>query len=215
MRPFLYEGLGDLLIRPLVRTLYRLEVAGGDRIPARGPGILVANHDSVLDPFVLGCATPRVVHFMAKAELWRSRAVGFLMDAFGSFPVERAAGDRSAVARAAELLRAGELVAVFPQGTALPFRRKPYARGAARLALQTGAPLVPTCLVGTERAVRPHRVRIGFPRVLVLVGRPIRVEPQRATVVAAKALTARIEETIEELRRPYGPPAHAWIDETR
>ena len=212
MRPFLYEYVGGPLVRPLVRALYALELAGTDRIPAQGPAILVANHESMVDPFVLGCATTRVVRFMARAELWRHPVVGFLMDGFGGFPVERAAGDRGAVARAAGLLEAGEVIAMFPQGTTLPYRRRPYSRGAARLALTTGSPVVPVCLVGTERALRPRHTRIGFPRIRVLVGRPIDVDRRRPTVAAAKALMARVEETIEELRRPYGPPQHAWID---
>ena len=101
---------------------------------------------------------------------------------------------------------------MFPQGTTLPYRRRPYSRGAARLALTTGSPVVPVCLVGTERALRPRHTRIGFPRIRVLVGRPIEVERRRPTVAAAKALMTRVEQTIEELRRPYGPPQHAWID---
>jgi 1-acyl-sn-glycerol-3-phosphate acyltransferase len=207
----LYAGLARVL-RPVVDALYRLEVAGAERIPRRGGCIVVANHESVIDPFVLGLASPRPLHFMAKAELWSNPLVARTMDAFGGFPVRRAAGDREATTNAAALLAAGEALAIFPQGTCLPYRRRPLGRGAAKLALATGAPLVPVCLIGTERAVRPHRLRVGFPDLLALVAPPIAVEPAHPTVRAARSLTDRIEHVLDELRRPYGPPAHAWID---
>ena len=114
--------------------------------------------------------------------------------------------------RAIALLEAGEVVGIFPTGTAFPFRRKPYGRGAARLALATGAPIVPVCLLRTERALRPSKPKVGFPRLEVLVAPPIAVAPAAATVARARALTAVVEEALAELRRPYGPPAQAWLD---
>jgi 1-acyl-sn-glycerol-3-phosphate acyltransferase len=200
------------VLEPLARAVYRLEVVGGERIPARGPCIVVANHDSVIDPFVLGLVTERPLRFMAKAELWESRLAGRLVEALGGFPVRRATGDREATARALELLGAGEALAIFPQGTCKPYRRRPLGRGAAKLALATGTPLVPVCLLGTERAVRPHRLRLGLPELLALVASPIHVDRQRPTLHAARALTVRVEAVLDDLRRPYGEPAHAWID---
>jgi len=208
--PDLYPLLGDGLIRPLTNLVYRIRVHGGERIPADGGVILAANHDSLLDPFVLGCVTPRPVRFMAKAELWTNPAIAWLMDGLGSFPVRRAAGDKAATGRAIELLESGEVIGIFPQGTALPHRRKPYGRGAARLALATGAPIVPIYLRDTERALRPAKPKVGFPQLDVLVAPPLVVEPAPATVARAKAVTRRIEDAIAELRRPYGPPAHTW-----
>jgi 1-acyl-sn-glycerol-3-phosphate acyltransferase len=208
----LYPLLGDRLIRPLTNVLYGVRIHGGERIPSRGGCILAANHDSLVDPFVLGVATHRPVRFMAKAELWNNAVVGWMMDGLGAFPVRRAAGDRDAAARGVELLEAGEVIGIFPQGTALPYRRKPYGRGAARLALATGAPIVPVALLHTERALRPGRPKLGLPRVHVLVAPPIAVDPAPATVARARGLTRRLEDAIAELRRPYGPPAHAWLD---
>src|SRR3954454_2807201 len=195
-----------------MRTLYRIELAGAERIPADGPCILASNHESLLDPFFLGVATPRTIRFMAKAELWRHRPVAFFMDALGGFPIERGVGDAAGVGHGLALLQRGEVIAIFPQGTALPYRKRPYHRGAARLALVTGAPIVPVCMVGTEQALRPSRVKVGLPHVKILVASPIRTEPAKPTVAASKALTKRIEDAIAELRRPYGPPAHVWLD---
>jgi 1-acyl-sn-glycerol-3-phosphate acyltransferase len=208
----LYPIICNRFLRPVVSVVYRVRVHGAERIPSAGACILAANHDSLLDPFVLGCATSRPVRYMAKAELWNNPVAGWLMDGLGAFPVRRAAGDKGATTRAVELLQAGEVVGIFPEGTALPYRRKTWGRGAARLALETGAPIVPIALLHTERALRPARPKIGFPVLEVLVAPPITVEPARATVARARELTHRLEETIAELRRPYGPPAHAWYD---
>ncbi len=208
----LYETVGNWFVRPLVQVLYRAEVGGADRIPDAGPAILASNHESLVDPFVLGLATPRVVRYMAKAELWRNRCLRPFMEGFGTFPIERGRGDREAMARARAILEAGEIIGMFPQGTAQPYRQRPFRRGAARLALETGAPIVPVCLVGTERILRPHRFRVGLPKVRILVARPIEVEPRKPTIVAANALIARVEATVAELYQPYGEPDHAWLD---
>jgi 1-acyl-sn-glycerol-3-phosphate acyltransferase len=214
-RPPLYAALEAIRFRVWFAGLYRVELDGTARIPDTGPVILVANHESLIDPFLLGLATPRPIRYMAKEELWRYPVLRQLMEWFGTFPVERGAGDRQAVGRAAQLLAEGEVLGMFPQGTCLPYPERPWYRGAARLALSTGAPLVPVCIVGSERALRPGKFKVGLPRIRVVVGEPIRVEPSRPTVAAAKELTARIERAVEELRAPHGPPAHAWFTEKR
>jgi 1-acyl-sn-glycerol-3-phosphate acyltransferase len=169
----------------------------------------------MIDPWLLGITTPRPIHFMAKSELWRSRVLRPLLDGIGTFPVERGAGDRVAVGRAAELLDRGEVLGIFPQGTCLPFRDRPWFRGAARLALATGAPVVPICIVGSERALRPGKPKLGLPRITIIVGEPVAPARGRPTVAAAKALTAQLEAAIDEAREPFGPPAHAWYPDER
>ena len=211
-RPPLYELLERTGFRNWFGALYRVEIRGADRIPAGGGVVLVANHESLIDPWFLSLATPRPVRYMAKAELWRYPVLRLAMEKFGTFPIDRGGEDRVAISRAAELLHAGEVLGMFPQGTCLPYRRRPYHRGAARLALATGAPLVPVALVGTEKALRPGRFKVGLPRVKVLVGEAIDVEPEPPTPAAATALTERVEQAIVGLRAPYGEPAHAWFD---
>jgi 1-acyl-sn-glycerol-3-phosphate acyltransferase len=116
------------------------------------------------------------------------------------------------MARARALLEEGELVGVFPQGTINPFRDRPFRRGAARLAFETGVPVVPVCLIGTERVWRPHDFRLGLPKVRVLVASPIPVERRKPTIVASNELIALVEAAVLEMRRPYGEPQHAWLD---
>ncbi|MGH2997771.1 MAG: lysophospholipid acyltransferase family protein [Gaiellaceae bacterium] len=165
---------------------------GAERIPAGGPVILVANHESLFDPWILALATPRPVRYMAKAELFRNPITGALMRSFGAFPVERGTGDRAAISRAAELLRDGQILGMFPQGTSKRRAQRPFHRGAARLALATGAPMVPVTLTGTRGVPYPWRGK----HTIVAVGEPIVAVPARPTVAAAKTLTAQLEQRI-------------------
>ncbi len=209
--PFLYSVLLATGFRFWLGRLYRVEIQHPELIPDRGPVIVVANHESMLDPFFLGLATRRPVRYMAKAELWRSPPMRRAMDALGCFPVERGTGDRLAVGRAVHLLEEDQLLGIFPQGTCLPYRDRPWFRGAARLALATGTTVVPICIIGSERALRPGRFKVGLPRIRLIVGEPIAVELVKPSAATARALTSRIEKAIGELRGPYGPPAHAWF----
>jgi 1-acyl-sn-glycerol-3-phosphate acyltransferase len=200
------------LLRPLLMTVWRVELHDASRIPERGAVVVASNHDSLLDGFFLALATRRQLRFMAKAELFRYPLLRQVMHGIGAFPVLRNADEGRAIARGVELLERGEAIAIFPQGTALPYRNRPYRRGAARLALAAGAPIVPVALINTEKALRPHRVRVGFPRVLVIVGKPIEVARQEPAPAAVSTLTVRLEQAIEGLRAPFGPPEHVWIE---
>lgn len=214
-RPPLYALFELIGYRRWLARLYRVELRHAERIPAEGPAILVANHESLLDPWLLGLATRRPIRFMAKAELWRSPLVGRVMDAFGTFPVQRGAGDRAALGRAEQLLEAGELLAIFPQGTVLPYRHRPWLRGAARLAIATGTTIVPVCIVGSEKALRPRKPRLGLPRIQLIVCEPTTPTAARPTIEAARALTERLRASIEDAHAPFGPPAHAWYPDER
>ena len=186
-----YELLERVRFRDIAQRLYRVRIAGTEHVPASGPVILVANHDSMFDPWLLALVTPRPVRYMAKSELWRYRPVARVIESFGAFPVERGTGDATAISVAASLLREGEVLGMFPQGTSKRRPSRPYHRGAARLALATGAPVVPVRMTGTRGVPRP-----GRPPVEIVVEEPIAVQAAKPTVAAAKELTRRLEQTI-------------------
>jgi len=202
----------DAVSRPLMNGVYRIEHLDADRIPASGPAILAANHESILDPWFLGTVTTRPVHFFAKAELFRYPVLRQILQGLGGIPVRRGSDMGRAVEAGVDALERGEVLGIFPQGTCLPYRNRHFQRGAARLALATGATLVPVLLVGTERSIQPRTHRIGFPQVTIAVGEPLAVERQEPSRPAAIELTNRLEQAIAGLREPYGPPDHAWID---
>ena len=190
MRVGLYHTIW-YAVRALARLLYRIELVG--RIPP-GASVVAANHESVLDPPLLALASRRPLRFLAKEELWSNRFGAWLMESLGAVPVARGREGYIAIGRAEQLIRAGELVAIFPQGTVAGGT---WTRGAARLALATGVPLVPVRIVGTAKAL--SRGRIGFPRIRIVVGEPIPVELAPPTVAAARELTRILHERVDSL----------------
>ena len=157
---------------------FRMERIGREHIPAEGPVILAANHRSFFDPFVIGTMTRRPVYYVAKKELFGySRVLSWLLNALGAFPVDRGRGDQETIETAKMILNRGEILLMFPEGT----RTRPGSlgrpkRGVGRLALETGAPVVPIAVIGTEDIrngwrIRPRKVRaragraLHFPRV--------------------------------------------------
>ena len=189
----------ETILRPILMLVYRVRITGREHVPESGPCVLAANHVSVLDGFFLGIAVTRQVRFMAKAELHRVPIVKQILEGAGAFPVERGADAGRAVAAAVKLLEHGDVVGVFPEGTSLPDEKRGYKRGAARLALATGAPVIPVALIGTHLTLEPRTHRIRLPLVRIVIGEPLRVERQEPTEEAATELTARLQQAIEAL----------------
>jgi 1-acyl-sn-glycerol-3-phosphate acyltransferase len=190
----------ERILRPIFMFVYRVRITGREHVPESGPCVLAANHVSVMDGFFLAIAVTRQVRFMAKSELYRVPVVRQILLAAGAFPVERGADAGRAVTAGVKLLEQGAVVGVFPEGTSLPDRKRGYKRGAARLALATGAPLIPVALVGTHLTLEPRTHRIRLPRVRIVIGEPLRVERQEPTEEAATELTARLQKAIETIR---------------
>ena len=184
-----YALLHRVGFRGFMRSIYRIELVGAENVPAAGGCILASNHESIFDPFILGVATTREIRFMAKSELFENRALASVLRALGAFPVARGGGDHVAMSEAADLLRRGEVLGIFPQGTSKQLDRRPWHRGAARLALVTGTPIVPVRMTGTRAFPLRTRVRI-------VVGEQIDVEPGRPTVAATRGLTERVEQAV-------------------
>src|SRR2546423_12936384 len=165
------------LVQPAMRIWFRLERHGRDHIPRSGPVILAANHRSFLDPFVVGVCLRRPVYFVAKQELFEKRWQGWLPNTLRAFPVRRGESDEEAVATSQAILARGDAVVIFPEGTRIRSGSLGRAkRGVGRLALESGAPVVPVAVAGSERTrrgwvVRPVKVRarcgrpLTFPRV--------------------------------------------------
>jgi 1-acyl-sn-glycerol-3-phosphate acyltransferase len=172
VNPLLY-GLARAVLVPFFRAYFRLQGIGHRHIPRSGPAILAANHRSFLDPFVIGAVARRPVYYMAKRELFERRWQAWLLSSLGAFPVDRGAADEQAMATARAILQRGDCVVIFPEGTRVrpgPLGRP--RRGVGRLALQTGAPVVPIAVMGTEDVRRGWRIR---PRkVSIRCGRPLR-----------------------------------------
>ena len=157
-----------------MRLLYRVEVSGLENVPIDGPAILSPNHRSFFDSPLVMTMSPRPVVFLGKAEYMDSHKTKYLFPAFGMVPIKRDArrASMAALETAADLLRAGRLVGIYPEGTRSRdgFLHRGHS-GVAHLAAMTGAPIIPVGITGTHRVQpigaslpRPFRgpVRLRF-----------------------------------------------------
>jgi 1-acyl-sn-glycerol-3-phosphate acyltransferase len=190
---------------PILRLAFGMRVTGRQNVPESGPAIIAPNHKSFWDAFFIAAVLRRNVRFMGKAELFEGRR-GRLFIALGAFPVRRGSSDAEAMETARTILAQGELLALFPEGTRV---RDPEAlgtpkRGAARLALESGAPLIPTAMTGTERRRwhLPRTVQISFGEPIDVTGRE--ATPEAAGELVANALWPTISEDYRRLKAGPG-----------
>jgi 1-acyl-sn-glycerol-3-phosphate acyltransferase len=195
---------------PWLRFGLRWTTEGLDSLPRSGPVILASNHASYLDPLALAWVADRRgrrVRFLAKAELFEKRGLGPLLRAIRQIPVDRGTGDAvHALHAAVEALRDGECVAVFPEGT-ISTSLDPMAgkSGTARLAIATGAPVVPVGLWGAHRILTKHRKpswRLGVAEVAV-VGTPLHVTEGEHVRAATDRIMTAICECVARARAIY------------
>jgi glycerol-3-phosphate dehydrogenase (NAD(P)+) len=178
--------------QPFFRLYFRMTRIGLEHIPKHGPVIIASNHRSFLDPFVIATMARRPMYYVAKKELFRRPWQAWILNALGAFPVDRGASDPDMFETSRAILARGDIVLIFPEGT----RVRPGAlgkpkRGVGRLALETGVPVVPMAVIGTEAIrrgwrIRPHKVRLR-------AGRPLRFpQVQDPSKALAGAVTDRI-----------------------
>jgi 1-acyl-sn-glycerol-3-phosphate acyltransferase len=194
------------VLTPLVRCLYRLEVVGKGNVAKRGPVILASNHQSFIDSVFIPLVVGRRVTFVAKAEYFENPRTAWIFRALGQIPIQRGGGSASerALASAREVLRAGGVLGIYPEGTRSPDGRLYKGHtGVARLALSCRATVVPMALTGTA-AVQPigaMRPRV-FRRVTVRLGAPLTwsYDPREAEHPAVlRQVTEEIMAAVAEL----------------
>src|SRR3954463_1028429 len=184
------------ILKPFLLAFFRTQRVGREHVPD-GAVILASNHRSFLDPFIVGICLNRPVYFVAKKELFDKRLTGWFLNCLGAFPIRRGESDEESVETAKQILKRGDALVIFPEGTRI--REGALGspkRGVGRLALESGAPVVPVAVHGTERARRGWRFRPV--KVKVRLGSPLtfpRVE--NASRQLATEVTARIWPCVE------------------
>ena len=202
-------SVGSWLTVLLVRLLFRVRVEGTGNIPAAGPAILAFNHVSVLDGPVLAIEVARrrrrEARFLVAAEVFGKPFFGWVLRTFDQIPIRRGRGDAHALDEAIRTVNAGAIAAIAPEGRV---NEQPSAgllrvrTGVSRLALPTGAPIVPVGLWGTQvrwprggpRFARPWR-----PRLAIVFGEPIVAHGDASRAADVDACTDRVRVAIEEL----------------
>jgi len=182
----------------------RVKVEGAENVPTTGGVVLACNHNPGFDFVMLGYASPRQVYFMAKKEIfdihpWLSK----LLFAAGTFPILRGKHDQRAIASAVELVKSGKVLGMFPEGTRSRTGQLQRAHsGAAHIAMEANAPVVPTVVIGSEKAFARKWLPWGRPLVTVRFAPPIVLQNPADDHLSARQYTNRIMCAIAGLLPP-------------
>jgi 1-acyl-sn-glycerol-3-phosphate acyltransferase len=187
-------------VRLLFTLLLHVKASGLERVPQNGGLLLVCNHLTDLDPLLLGVLIPRQLHFMAKEELLRVPLLGGWLRRCGVFPIRRGEVDRAALKYAEDLLRAGRVVMIFPEGHRSTTAQLQEARaGAVMLASRTGCPILPLAIAGTEQL--SLRGDGGWSRLLRLRRPLVQVWAGELITIGARSRGAERKEAADKLMR--------------
>lgn len=166
------------IVRNIVLLLFKiilhLKVYGRENVPKKGAFILASNHVSYLDPPALSCASPRVLHFMARHDLFNNRAFGALIRALNAFPVKRGGIDPSAFKEAIERLKNGQVLLIFPEGKRSVIGELGAPQpGIGFLSITAEVPILPAYINGTREAlpkgarfIKPGPISVSFGKII-------------------------------------------------
>lgn len=214
------------LLAPLIRLLFNVKTTGVENLP-KGGYILVGNHISYLDPLAFAYSVffhmKRAPHYLAKEGLFRVPVLGWILPKVGQIPVYRSGRGNDEPMRAAkDLLGAGQVVVIFPEGTLTrdpdlwPMRGK---SGAVRLAVELGLPIVPAAHWGVEKVLANYTKKFKpnpFHTVKVKIGKPIRFDHLNAETMTAEQLSKATAQVMHEVAAVVGelrgetPPKELW-----
>jgi 1-acyl-sn-glycerol-3-phosphate acyltransferase len=184
------------------RLYNRWQVTGRENVPREGGILIIANHTSYADPPIVGSCFPRPVNFMAKSELFFF-PLGPIIRGTHAFPVKRGGGEREALRTAIRMLKEGRVLLIFPEGTRSPEGRLiDFEPGAAFVALNSGAHVVPVGLDGADRLLPLHATLPRPAKLRIQIGPPVNLDDlrgQRASREVLEEATARMAAAMREV----------------
>ena len=193
--------VSNFLQRITLRLFADYSVEGSEHVPPMGPLIVVANHQSNMDPPLLATSFPRRIRFLAKDTIFRGPAARWFLTSYGAIPLNRAGVDVRAFRHAMRELDAGGVVTVFPEGTRSPGAMRRAHSGVARLALLSQAPLLPVGITGTENIGHWMRVVNPTGRLHVRIGSAFTIPPidGRPSKDALNSMTEMVMRRVADL----------------
>jgi 1-acyl-sn-glycerol-3-phosphate acyltransferase len=191
----MFYRFSRMLLRIFFYVVYRLKAEGRHNIPSEGPVIICANHINLLDPPLVGTPIERKISYMAKEELFRVPILGAMIKNYGAFPVKRGGVGKETIRTAVRLLEEGALMGIFPEGT----RRSASGmgkKGAASLALRSGAVVVPAAIIGNY---------VPFKQMKIVYGPPVDLDEFRevSSSQGLEGATDKIMQTIRDLVKKH------------
>jgi 1-acyl-sn-glycerol-3-phosphate acyltransferase len=195
------------LIRLVMRLLGRVTITGTEFVPRSGPTLLIMNHATYLDPVVvMGVTGPRFVVPMSKAENARNPIVGSFMWWYGAYSIKRGVVDRQALLTSIELVKAGQMIAISPEGTRHPEGLTRPKDGVVYVASKSDAVIVPVAISGLQNWQKTVPT-LRRPKVSVNFGPPFRLKTDGRTRIPRDELSAMSEELMFQLARLIADPA--------
>ncbi len=177
---WLWFQLARLICGIWFKLFYRLRISGQEHMPLTGPVLIVANHQSFLDPVIIGLATGRrPAHMLARSNLFKPFFMGWLLKSLNGVPVERGTADLASMRRCIEILKEGTSLAIFPEGTRTEDGELlPLKAGTLLIARRAGAVILPLAIAGSFEAwPRSRKLPHLFGRVRACFGEPVAIEP--------------------------------------
>jgi 1-acyl-sn-glycerol-3-phosphate acyltransferase len=191
--------IAKFLVNVYFSIFYKVELINKENIPAQGAALLCSNHVGALDMFFIGYRIKRLVHYMAKKELFKNPIIGAVIKWLGAFPVNRGKGDVGAIKTVFKLLKEGKIVGIFPEGTRTRGKtnmNRNIKPGIALLAIKSDVPIVPVAIKGNYKL---------FSKIKVIFGQPFKLEVDKnrkyrndELIDMSKAIMDKIYSLMEE-----------------
>lgn len=190
-----YRILRFIVGKPIFYLLFWPKIIGKEQLNIKGGAVIISNHISNWDPVFIAAAFKRVVFWMGKSELFKNRAARVILKALKSFPVKRGEGDLAAVRNAFRVLRGGNLLGIFPEGTRIKTGELAhFEQGVSLIAMKANAPVLPMYICGSYKPFR---------RMKLIIGEPLHLKNHTGNKTGAasvEAATRYLEQKIAELK---------------
>ncbi len=192
------------VLKTVFKLLYRVKKYNFEKIPSKGKLIICSNHISFIDPVIIGANIPRYIYFMAKRELFKNRLLGSFIAFLNSFPVNRTATDRSSIRTALNVLKDGQMLALFPEGTrSVEGKIMEGKKGVGLLAVLSEAPIVPMAITGANKIVQKPHKRLFFPQIRMIAGDMIDVRKILAEYGRKEAVQVIVDRVMCSIKKLY------------